>query len=72
MSTIAGDCAPIAEGGLKPPFESPHVDFPDYHPAAKDGILNSWGIFYAIRWHNLFEIPPWNILCHPLGETCLP
>ena len=29
-----------------------------YHPATKDGILNPWGIFYAIRWHNIFEIPP--------------
>ena len=37
-----------------------------YHPAKKDGILNSWWIFYAIRWHNIFKIPPlWNILCHP-------
>ena len=25
--TIAHDCAQIAESGLKPPFESPHLDF---------------------------------------------
>ena len=44
-----------------------------YNPAAKYGILNSWGIFYAIRWHNISEVPPpWNISCHPLGETWLP
>ena len=44
-----------------------------YHPAAKDGILNSWGSFCAIRWHNIYEIlPPWIILCHPLGEIWLP
>ena len=49
------------------------VPDPSYHPAKKDGILNSLGIFYAIRWHNIFEIPlPWNILCHPLLETWLP
>ena len=28
--TIAHDCAQIAESGLKPPFESPHLDFSDY------------------------------------------
>ena len=27
--TIVDDCAQIAESGLKPPFESPHLDFPD-------------------------------------------
>ena len=27
--TIAHDCAQIAECGLKPPFESPHLDFPE-------------------------------------------
>ena len=27
--TIVDDCAQIAESGLKPPFESPHVDFPE-------------------------------------------
>ena len=27
--TIVDDCAQIAESGLKPPFESPHSDFPD-------------------------------------------
>ena len=27
--TIVHDCAQIAESGLKPPFESPHLDFPD-------------------------------------------
>ena len=44
-----------------------------HHPARKDGILKSWVIFYAIRWHDIFGIPPsWNILCHPLGKTCLP
>ena len=37
-----------------------------YHPAKEGGILNFWGIFYAIRWHNIFEIPPrWSVLCHP-------
>ena len=29
MCTIADDCAQIAESGLKPPFESPHLDFPN-------------------------------------------
>ena len=28
--TIVDDCAQIAESGLKPPFESPHLDFPDH------------------------------------------
>ena len=28
--TIVDDCAQIAESGLKPPFESPHLDFPDF------------------------------------------
>ena len=27
--TIVDDCAQIAESGLKPPFESPHLDFPE-------------------------------------------
>ena len=27
--TIAHDCAQIAGSGLKPPFESPHLDFPE-------------------------------------------
>ena len=27
--TIAHDCAQIVESGLKPPFESPHLDFSD-------------------------------------------
>ena len=27
--TIVHDCAQIAESGLKPPFESPHLDFPE-------------------------------------------
>ena len=27
--TIVDDCARIAECGLKPPFESPHLDFPE-------------------------------------------
>ena len=26
---IVDDCAQIAESGLKPPFESPHLDFPE-------------------------------------------
>ena len=39
---------------------------PEYHPAQKDSILNSWEIVYAVRWHNIFEIPPpWNVLCYP-------
>ena len=29
MCTIVDDYAQIAESGLKPPFESPHLDFPD-------------------------------------------
>ena len=28
--TIVDDCARIAESGLKPPFESPHLDVPDF------------------------------------------
>ena len=28
MCTIADDCALVAESGLKPPFESPQLDFP--------------------------------------------
>ena len=28
--TIVDDCAQIAESGLKPPFESPHLDFLDW------------------------------------------
>ena len=27
--TIVDDCAQIAGSGLKPPFESPHLDFPE-------------------------------------------
>ena len=27
--TIVDDCAQIADSGLKPPFESPHLDFPN-------------------------------------------
>ena len=27
--TTADDCAQIAENGLKPPFASPHLDFPE-------------------------------------------
>ena len=30
MCTIANDCAQIAERGAKPPFESPHLDCPDF------------------------------------------
>ena len=30
--TIVDDCAQIAESGLKPPFESPHLDFPERKP----------------------------------------
>ena len=29
MCTIVDDCARIAESDLEPPFESPHLDFPD-------------------------------------------
>ena len=29
MCTVAGDRARVAESGLKPPFESPHEDFPN-------------------------------------------
>ena len=29
LCTIAHDCAQIAESGLKPPFESPNLDFPE-------------------------------------------
>ena len=29
MCTIVDDCAQIAESGLKPPFESPHLSFAD-------------------------------------------
>ena len=28
--TIARDCARVAESGLKPPFESPQLDFPEF------------------------------------------
>ena len=28
--TSVDDCAQIAESGLKPPFESPHLDFPEF------------------------------------------
>ena len=28
--TIVDDCAQIAKSVLKPPFESPHLDFPDF------------------------------------------
>ena len=28
--TIVDDCARTAESGLKPPFESPHLDFPEF------------------------------------------
>ena len=28
--TIVDDCVQIAESGLKPPFESPHLDFPEF------------------------------------------
>ena len=28
--TIVDDCTQIAESGLKPPFESPHLDFPKF------------------------------------------
>ena len=28
--TIVDDCAQIAESGLKPPFESPHLDIPEF------------------------------------------
>ena len=29
MSAIADDCARAAESGLRPPFESPHLAFPE-------------------------------------------
>ena len=29
MCIIVDDCAQLAESGLKPPFESPQLDFPD-------------------------------------------
>ena len=29
MCTIVDECAQIAGSGLKPPFESPHLDFPE-------------------------------------------
>ena len=30
MRTVVDDCAQIAESGLKPPIESPHLDFPEF------------------------------------------
>ena len=33
MCTIVDDCAQIAESDLKPPFESPHLDFPHFGPS---------------------------------------
>ena len=35
--TIVDDCAQIAESGLKPPFESPHLDFPAKKKKKKRG-----------------------------------
>ena len=37
--TIAYDCAQIAESGLKPPFESPHLDFPV--PCRHPGVIRA-------------------------------
>ena len=45
MYTIADDCAQIAESSLKPPFQSPHLDFPENF-ARKDTslpIINKYG-----------------------------
>ena len=41
--TIVDDCARITKSGLKPPFESPHLDFPEScELRQKLGKTNSW------------------------------
>ena len=45
--TIVDDCAQIAESsGLKPPFESPHLDFPDESCCGNSG--DSWPAILGI------------------------
>ena len=51
--TIVDDCAQFAESDLKPPFESPHLDFPDKGPERKQGKLDSFGAT------SLFIFLPW-------------
>ena len=40
--TIVDDCAQIAESGLKPPLESPHLDFPDLRGHFERGCFPPW------------------------------
>ena len=45
------DCAKIAESGLKPPFESPHLDFPEIiWVHANGGIINGGVACVCAKW----------------------
>ena len=50
MCTIVDDCAQIADSGLKPPFESPRLDFPEKGPR-KDRKMSKnthFGVFFRV------------------------
>ena len=53
--TIVDDCAQIAESGLKPPFESPRLDFPEFLENAKKG-----------QYERIFLAP--NLVAHDCGH----
>ena len=53
--TIVDDCAQIAESGFKPPFESPHLDFPEYVIRIvfvfwfREGIRGAFWVLYSVE-----------------------
>ena len=50
MRTIVDDCAQIAESGLKPPFESPHLDFPDSGPESfGPNVVSAGGLSWRVQ-----------------------
>ena len=53
--TIVDDCAQIAESGLKPPFESPHWDFPDFRGVSGHFSNFSFYFSFAFFWINNFS-----------------
>ena len=47
--TIVDDCAQIAESGLKSPFESPHLDFPERLEKVSSRVRKPWSANRELR-----------------------
>ena len=62
MFTMADDCAGVTESGLKPPFESPHLDF-----LLQNEILYLQFEINCVRFFCVAELHCENLFCAPIG-----